>query len=72
MRSRTRKLFSGVALVAGGALVFFEVRHSVALGRVESWFWLVVGVLVILLAAAEFVPRARSDDGSSDPTGPRD
>ena len=54
-----------MALVAGGSLVFFEVRRSIALGRVDSWFWLVVGALVVALAAAEFVPgRGRSDGGT--------
>ena len=66
MKPRTRKVFSAVALVAGGSLVFFEVRRSIALGRVDSWFWLVVGALVIALAAAEFVPGRGSTDGEDD------
>ena len=49
-------------MFAGLALVFFEVRRSLALGRVESWFWLLVGVLVIVLAVVEFLPGRRSDD----------
>ena len=62
MRPRSRKMFAGVALLAGAALVFFEVRRAVRLGGVESWFWLVVGVLVIVLAAIEFLHGANPSD----------
>ena len=55
MNPRRRKIFAGVAVVAGVALVFFEVRRDLRIGAVESWFWLVVGVLVIVLAAMEFL-----------------
>ena len=63
MKPRSRKAFATVALVAGLVLVFFEVRRDVTLGRVESWFWLLVGVLVIVFASAEFV-TGRSHDGA--------
>ena len=72
MKPGSRKVFSGVALAAGLSLVFFEVRRALATGRVESWFWLVVGVLVILLAGAEFLPGPKSSDVRSGPTDPRD
>ena len=62
MKRRPRKAFAVVALVAGTVLAFFEVRRSVALGRVDSWFWLLVAVLVIVFAAVEFLPGRRSDD----------
>jgi hypothetical protein len=65
----SRRIFSGIALAAGLALVFFELRRALAVGRVESWFWLTVGVLVILLAAAEFLPMARHDDDDVSPGG---
>jgi hypothetical protein len=58
MKPRSRKVFAGVALVAGAALVFFEVRRDLRVGAVESWFWLVVGVLIIVLAAMEFLHGA--------------
>ena len=63
MKPRSRKVFSGVALAAGLALVFFEVRRALAAGRVESWFWLAVGALVVALAAAPFFTGGRDHDG---------
>ena len=68
MKPRTRKVLSAVGLVAGLVLVFFEVRRSAALGRVDSWFWLLVGALVIVFAAAEFLPGRRAEHGA-DSTG---
>ena len=65
MKTRSRKVFTAVALVAGAVLVFFEARRSMALGRVESWFWLAVGVLVVALAAAEFLPKGGRHDVDS-------
>jgi len=71
MKPRPRKAFAAVALVAGGLLVFFEARRAVALGRVESWFWPAIGLLVIVLAAIEFLPgrfppgRMSDDDTDS-------
>jgi hypothetical protein len=62
VKPRPRKAFAAVALLAGLSLVFFEVRRSLALGRVESWFWPLVGGLVIVLAVVEFLPGRRSDD----------
>jgi hypothetical protein len=62
MRKRSRKLFASVALVAGVALVYFEVRRDLRLGVVDSWFWLVVGALVIVLAAMEFLHGANPSD----------
>jgi len=62
MRPRSRKVFGAVSLAAGAALVFFEARRSLALGRVESWFWLLVGAAVIVLAMAEFLPGRSPHD----------
>ena len=69
MKPRSRKAFAIVALVAGVVLVFFEVRRDFTLGRVESWFWLLVGVLVIVFASAEFVtgPNDGADSNGTDP-----
>ena len=69
MKPRSRRIFSAIALAAGLALVFFELRRDLAAGHVESWFWLAVGAAVILLAAAEFFPKARHHDDDATPGG---
>ena len=58
MKPRSRRIFAGVALITGVVLVFFEVRRDLRVGAVESWFWLVVGVLLIVLASMEFLNGA--------------
>jgi hypothetical protein len=55
-------MFAGVALVAGAVLVVFEARRDLRVGAVESWFWLVVGALLIVLAAMEFLHGANPPD----------
>jgi hypothetical protein len=69
VKPQSRRIFSAVALVAGLSLVFFELRRALAAGQVESWFWLAVGAAVILLAAAEFIPKARRHDDDATPGG---
>ena len=65
-----KRFWHYLALVAGAALIAFEVAKP---GPVtgESWFWLVVGALVVILATVEIVQRpgnggkTTGDDGAS-------
>jgi hypothetical protein len=62
MKPRSRRIFGAIGIVAGVALVAFEVIQFSRSGPVERWFWLLVGVLVTILGAAEFMDEARGPD----------
>ena len=46
-RRQPKRTFAVVAVVAGAALVAFEVRLLLRGARGEVWFWLVVGLLMV-------------------------
>jgi hypothetical protein len=66
-----KRFWHYLALIAGVALIVFEVAKPGGV-RGESWFWLVVGVLIVILATVEIVQRRgragkTEDDGASKP-----
>ena len=64
MTTRARKIFGGLGIVAGVALVAFEVATFARSGAVERWFWLAVGVVLAVFGAAEFLAEGRGRDGT--------
>ena len=58
-----RKLFAGLAVVAGVALLAFEfARPEVSVTRGERWFWVVVGAALVVLGAMELAGPSRERD----------
>ena len=57
MKTRARKAFAGIGIVAGAALVAFEVARFRESGPVERWFWLVVGLVVAALGVVQLLTR---------------
>lgn len=53
-RKRRRRLFAGFACAVGIALIALEIRSLAENGSV-GWFWLMIGVLLLLLGSAEFL-----------------
>lgn len=51
-----RKLLAALAVAAGVALAFFELRPALA-GNPEAWFWVVVAALVIAFGLAEALAK---------------
>jgi hypothetical protein len=56
---RSRAIFGGLGIVAGVALIAFEVATFSASGPVERWFWLLVGALVTVLGALSFLDEGK-------------
>jgi uncharacterized membrane protein (DUF2068 family) len=53
-----KRIWHYLALIAGAALIGFEVSKPGGITG-ESWFWLLVGVLIVILATVEIVQRRR-------------
>jgi hypothetical protein len=51
-----KKFWHYLALLAGVGLIVFEIAKPGGV-QGESWFWLVVGVLIVILASMEIVQR---------------
>jgi len=60
MKPRNRKIIALLALLATAVMLWLE-REPLARGTGESWFWLVVAGLVVVLAAAEFAGVGSGD-----------
>ena len=62
-RPKRRKLFGGLAVVAGVVLIAFEFgRPEVSGSATERWFWSIVAAGLIVLGAAELAsPREEQD-----------
>lgn len=58
MSPLVRKTWPVLALIAGALLIYFECRRGVS---GEGVFWLIVGGLIVVLAAAEFIPKKTAD-----------
>jgi hypothetical protein len=54
-KKKSWRVFAVLGIVAGGALVGFELQRFGLSGPPEVWFWIVVGVLLIALGLAEFL-----------------
>jgi hypothetical protein len=67
MLALIKRFWQYLALLAGIGLIVFEIVKPGGVSG-ESWFWLVVGVLIILLAGMEIVQRwgRRGRPGSTD------
>lgn len=52
-----RKIFAAVALVAGLALVYFEIARHRGAGAWEFNFWIVVGALLIFFALIDLFSK---------------
>jgi hypothetical protein len=52
-----RRWWPVLALVAGGLLLFFEIKKG---DWAESWFWVAVAGLIIVLALMELVTRRKA------------
>ncbi len=55
MKTRSRKILGGLGIVAGVALVAFEVTRFSSSGPIERWFWLLVGLLVTVFGGLELL-----------------
>jgi hypothetical protein len=51
-----RKTWPVLALVAGAALVYFELSRDGGV-TVENWFWLLVGGLAVILGLIDLIQR---------------
>ena len=59
-----KRIWHYLALVAGAALIAFEFSKPGGVSG-ESWFWLAVGVLIVILATVEIVQRRGRGDAES-------
>lgn len=66
---KRRSFFAMLAVPAGVTLLVLEIARPRE-SPVEHWFWLIVGGLLILLGAAEYLAK-RSTPGESDSINPR-
>jgi hypothetical protein len=72
--SRLRRFWPILALLAGAALLFFELRRDRAV-TAENAFWLLIGGLVLILGAVDLWQslhgrRPSPDRSNPDPPGP--
>jgi hypothetical protein len=58
--SPLRRFWPILALLAGAALIAFELRRSHGL-TLENAFWLLIGGLVVVLATVDLVQRRAKD-----------
>lgn len=67
-----RRNWPYLALLAGGTLVLFELRRGIS---GDNWFWLLIGALVVVMAAIDLLQRRsgtpRDPHDPGDP-GPKD
>jgi hypothetical protein len=64
-----RRLWPLLAILTGGALLFFEIRKSKGVTG-ENAFWLLVGGLVLVLGAVDLwqsLGKAKRDRSNPDP-----
>ena len=59
MKTRSRKILGGFGIVAGVALVAFEVTSFSSSGPIERWFWLLVGLLVTVFGGLELLSEGK-------------
>ncbi len=65
MSPKRRKQVAVVSLLAAGVMLWLE-RHANAQGSGESWFWIVVAALVVILASAELAGVGNKADDRAD------
>jgi hypothetical protein len=65
MSPKRRKQVAVVSLLAAGVMLWLE-RHAIAQGSGESWFWIVVAALVVMLAIAELAGVGNKPGEGSD------
>lgn len=61
-RSAFRRIVAGLSVVAGLALVVFEVRRLHAGGGGEGWFWLAVGTLMVVLGGIDLIAKPAREE----------
>lgn len=65
-----RRFWPVLAVVTGGALLFFEIRRSKGVTG-ENAFWLLVGGLVLVLGVVDLWQSLRRKRDRSNPDPPR-
>jgi hypothetical protein len=51
-----RKFWSGVAVLAGVALIYFEYQHADGISA-ENIIWILVGLLVVVLGVIDLIQK---------------
>jgi uncharacterized membrane protein HdeD (DUF308 family) len=64
-----RRFWPVLAVVTGGALLFFEIRRSRGITG-ENAFWLLIGGLVLVLGMVDLWQGLRRKRGRSNPDPP--
>lgn len=67
MQPPLRKFWSALALLAGAALIFFELRSARGVTG-DNVFWLLVGGLIVVLGLIDLVQK-RPADGENPRSG---
>jgi hypothetical protein len=58
-----RKFWSGVAVLAGLVLIYFEYRHAEGISG-ENAIWILVGALVVVLGVIDLIQKRPPEKGS--------
>jgi hypothetical protein len=59
MSQQFQRILAGLSIVAGLFLVVVEGRGILAGQASQEWFWLLVGIALLVLGAMEFLPAGR-------------
>lgn len=62
MTKKWRKIVAICSVLAGLALVVFELRPSTSTGGWESCFWLGLGVVLLIMGAIDLFSRGGDGD----------